>query len=67
MCWSNMKRTILEGLWRSATEFPQEMILEVVEAVAAVESEGVQVKWIDREIGRILRAKDHYELVRDID
>lgn len=72
--WSNMKRTILKGLWLiasdlegcSTTEIPQKTILEVAEAVEATESKGVRVEWIGLEIGRILRAKDLYRLAQNI-
>lgn len=55
----------LEGL--STIEIPQEKILEVAEAMAPAESEGVQVEWIDLEIGKILRLRDHHHLVRKAD
>lgn len=68
------ERTILEGLWstvsnlegQSATKLSQETILKVVEAVAVVEEEGVH-EWIDHEIGKILKARDHRHLTKNAD
>lgn len=30
-------------------------------------SEGVQVEWIGREVGKILRARDHNQLAQNVD
>lgn len=65
MSWPPLKKTILQGLWnaalaleeQAATVIPQQTILDVVEAVAAMEDEGVQVDWIDREIKKFLRPR----------
>lgn len=76
MSWPKMKRTILEGAGaqfqildlkrQSATELPQETILDVTEAVAAAEDEGVRVNWIDQEIRKILKAWDHHRLDKSL-
>lgn len=52
---------------RSATEIPYKKTLEVAEAMATAEGEGVQVEWIDLDIGRMLRARDHCWLSRNAD
>lgn len=66
-CLVEHEKNHIKGLWHAtsdleghfATEIPQEMILEVAEAVATAEREGVRVEWIDREIGKTLKARDH--------
>lgn len=66
---------ILQGLWnatsvcegQAAIEIPQKTTLEVAETIATAESEGVQVDWIDREIGKILKAKDHQRFAQSAD
>lgn len=35
--------------------------------MAAAEGEGVQVDWIDREIDKVLKAKDHHLLAQNAD
>lgn len=49
---------------RAATGIPQETTLEVAEAVATVESEGVKVNWIDRRLERSSRLRTTSDLNR---
>lgn len=70
-----LKKTILKRVWNEAsaleshgvTQISQKTILEVAEAVAVTEGEGVQVDWIHREINKILKAKDHHSLTQNAD
>lgn len=71
---ASVKKGILEGLGNTAsaleghaaTEIPQQTILEVEEAIAAMEGEGVRVDWISKHIGKLLKAKDHHRLARNV-
>lgn len=73
--WPPLKKIILQELSSAAsalegqvaTKIFEETILEVAEAVATAEREGVQVDWIDREIVIILKAKDHHRLAQATD
>lgn len=45
--------------WAIHLELSQEIILEVAEALAVGEDKGARVEWIDQEIDKILKTKDH--------
>lgn len=39
----------------------------MAKTLAASEGDGVLVDWIDREIGKILKAKEHHQLSQNVD
>lgn len=66
---ASLKKTILKALERNfssrGASCHQNFLgnnPEVAESVVVVEGKGVLVDWINREIGKILKSKDHHRL-----